>query len=143
LTSIKPLSHIIVFEQYLTTLSDVSVAEITALATIPHQRVLVARLRLLLASVFDRCMVTHSCAPRPSRIADRYYYFNKGWLNDLYRFSPTSNAWTALTVASPPSARWAMGFESTPDGMPCVFGGVGDGSGAGAGAAGLDQYLMR
>jgi N-acetylneuraminic acid mutarotase len=65
-------------------------------------------------------MVTHSCIPRPTLVTD--------FLNDLYRFSPTSNAWTALSVASPPSARYGMGFAATPDGMLYVFGGSGTGS---------------
>ena len=64
-------------------------------------------------------MVTLSSIPRPSLVAG---------LNDLYRFSPTSNAWTALSVASPPSARYYMGFAATPDGMLYVFGGYGTGS---------------
>jgi N-acetylneuraminic acid mutarotase len=48
-------------------------------------------------------------------------------VNDLYRFSPSSNSWTAISVASPPSARWGMGFAATPDGMLYVFGGNGNG----------------
>ena len=43
-------------------------------------------------------------------------------LNDLYRFSPTNNVWTALSAAFPPSARGFMGFAATPDGMLYVFG---------------------
>ena len=45
--------------------------------------------------------------------------------NDLYRFSPTNNTWTALAADSPPSARVGMGFAATPDGLLYVFGGYG------------------
>jgi N-acetylneuraminic acid mutarotase len=34
----------------------------------------------------------------------------EGYRNDIYRFSPASNAWTALSVASPPlhDTPWAL-----------------------------------
>jgi N-acetylneuraminic acid mutarotase len=54
-----------------------------------------------------------------------------GFLNDLYRFNPTSNTWSNLSVANPPSARSGMGFAATPDGMLYVFGGRGSDGGEG------------
>jgi N-acetylneuraminic acid mutarotase len=52
----------------------------------------------------------------------------EGPRNDLYRFSPGDNAWTALSPSdSAPSQRNAMGFAATPDGMLYVFGGLDDG----------------
>ncbi len=48
--------------------------------------------------------------------------------NDFYRFSAAANTWTALPTGSAPSARYGMGFASTPDGMLYVFGGF-DGTG--------------
>jgi hypothetical protein len=46
-----------------------------------------------------------------------------GHLNDIYRFSPTTNAWTLLSATNPPVASWHMGFTATPDGSLYVFGG--------------------
>ena len=43
--------------------------------------------------------------------------------DDLYSFNPTSNTWTTLTAANPPSSRIAMGFAATSDGFLYVFGG--------------------
>jgi hypothetical protein len=44
--------------------------------------------------------------------------------NDVYRFSPAANTWTALSPSGPgPSPRSGMGFAATPDGMLYVFGG--------------------
>ena len=57
-----------------------------------------------------------TCA-RPSPPAAAY-------LNDVYRFSPAANTWTALSPSgSAPSPRYGMGFAATPDGMLYVFGG--------------------
>jgi N-acetylneuraminic acid mutarotase len=54
--------------------------------------------------------------------------------NDVYRFSPGDNAWTALSPSdSAPSQRNAMGFAATPDGMLYVFGGLDDGVRGGGG----------
>jgi hypothetical protein len=45
-------------------------------------------------------------------------------LNDLYRFSPAANTWTALSPSgAPPSPRQGMGFAAAHDGMLYVFGG--------------------
>jgi N-acetylneuraminic acid mutarotase len=79
-------------------------------------------------------MVTLSSISRPSLVA--------GLFNDLYRFSPTSNAWTALSVASPPSARYDMGFVATPDGMLYVFGGW-DNSGHGEGSVWWEEPVQQ
>jgi hypothetical protein len=49
------------------------------------------------------------------------------YFNDLYRFNPISNAWTALGAASPPAPRAFMGFAATPDGMLYGFGGFNGG----------------
>jgi hypothetical protein len=61
-------------------------------------------------------VVTH---PRPSLLVAGNY------LNDLYRFSLTSNTWTNRTAtrANTPSSRTGMGFAATPNGMLYVFGG--------------------
>jgi N-acetylneuraminic acid mutarotase len=77
-------------------------------------------------------VVTHFCIPRTSRVA--------GLLNDLYRFSPTSNTWTALNIASPPSARYGMGFSATPDGMLYVFGGDGN---RGEGSLWVEEWMQQ
>jgi hypothetical protein len=55
--------------------------------------------------------------------------FSSGILNDndLYRFCPTINEWTALNPSNPPSARALMGFTATPNGMLYAFGGWGYG----------------
>jgi N-acetylneuraminic acid mutarotase len=46
------------------------------------------------------------------------------YYNDLYRFSPAANTWTALSPSgSPPSSRQGMGFAAAPDGVLYVFGG--------------------
>jgi hypothetical protein len=59
--------------------------------------------------------------------------------NDVYRFSPAANAWTALSPSgSGPSRRNSMGFAATPDGMLYVFGGYDGGTeGGSAGLIGL------
>ena len=45
-------------------------------------------------------------------------------LNDLYRFSPAANTWTALSPAgAPPSPRQGMGIAAAHDGILYVFGG--------------------
>jgi hypothetical protein len=50
-------------------------------------------------------------------------------LNDVYRFSPAANAWTALFPSgSGPFGRYGMGFAATPDGMLYVFGGYNSGT---------------
>jgi N-acetylneuraminic acid mutarotase len=63
--------------------------------------------------------------PSPSFVT--LLHVASAFFNDLYRFSPTSNTWTALIAASPPTARFSMGFAATPDGMLYVFGGKGSG----------------
>jgi hypothetical protein len=62
-----------------------------------------------------------------------------GYRNDVYRFSPAANAWTALSPSgSAPSGRHGMGFAATPDGMLYVFGGYDGGTeGGGVGVIGL------
>ena len=46
------------------------------------------------------------------------------FFNDLSRFSPAANTWTALSPSgSGPSQRQWMGFAATPDGLLYVFGG--------------------
>jgi N-acetylneuraminic acid mutarotase len=55
-----------------------------------------------------------------------------GNLNDVYRFSPAANNWTALSPSgSGPSPRYMMGFAATPDGMLYVFGGWNSSGGSG------------
>ena len=62
---------------------------------------------------------------------------------DLYRFSPATNTWTALSPSgSGPSSRFRMGFAATPDGMLYVFGGYGSGGGnEGANGGGIEGQL--
>ena len=48
--------------------------------------------------------------------------------NDLYVYSPSSAAWTALTpTGAVPPARYFMGFSATPDGKLYTFGGFNGG----------------
>ena len=55
--------------------------------------------------------------------------FAAGNRNDLYRFSPAANTWSALfPFGFGPSVRHWVGFAATPDGMLYVFGGFDGGT---------------
>ena len=63
-------------------------------------------------------------------------------LNDMYRFSPAANTWTALSPSgSGPSPRYGVGFAATPDGMLYVFGGYDDGGTVGEEGAAYTLHM--
>jgi hypothetical protein len=71
-----------------------------------------------------------------------YICIPAGFHNDVYRFSPAANTWTALSPSgSGPSPRGSMGFAATPNGMLYVFGGYGSGNGRVEGAYTWLNYM--
>jgi hypothetical protein len=67
-----------------------------------------------------------------------YTHTHAGSFNDMYRFSPAANTWTALSpIGSGPSPRAYIGFAATPDGMLYVFGGRFNDGNVGEGGGGL------